>query len=165
MFFGYSYYFGNTQQNNNIYACAPITATVANQSAFLLNSVGYDANVKQHPDELSIMLSINNVYIARVVEGCNAISIIILFIAFIVAFSSKITTTALYILFGSLLIYVVNIIRIAFITVAFYKYPDYQIYNLAGNMLNHTFQFYLLQLLKSLTLEFVLESKSARKTM
>lgn len=126
LFFGYSYYLENTQQNNNIYACAPITTTVANQSAFLLNSVGYDANVKQHPDELSIMLSINNVYIARVVEGCNAISIIILFIAFIVAFSSKITTTALYILFGSLLIYVVNIIRIAFITIALYKYPEYE---------------------------------------
>lgn len=126
MFFGYSYYLENTQQNTNIYACAPITTRVANQSAFLLNSIGYKANVKQHPDELSIMLSINNVYIARVVEGCNAISIIILFIAFIVAFSSKITTTALYILFGSLLIYIVNIIRIAFITVALYKYPEYQ---------------------------------------
>lgn len=126
LFFSYSYYLESTQEKTNIYACAPITRTVANQTEFLLNSFGYEAEVKQHPDEVSMKLFINNVYIARVVEGCNAISIIILFISFIVAFSSKFAITALYILFGSLTIYFVNIVRIAIITVAMYEYPEYQ---------------------------------------
>ena len=126
LFLGYSYYLESTQQKTNIYACSPITRTVANQTEFLLNSFGYEAKVEQHPDEVSVKLIINNVYMARVVEGCNAISIIILFISFIVAFSSKFTITALYILFGSLIIYTVNIVRIAIITVAMYEYPEYQ---------------------------------------
>ena len=54
------------------------------------------------------------------------ISIRILFISFIVAFANKFKITALYILFGSLFIYGVNISRIAFIAIALYKYPKYQ---------------------------------------
>ncbi|GGK41087.1 hypothetical protein GCM10007963_06310 [Lutibacter litoralis] len=107
-------------------ACAPITKTVAEQSQFLLNSVGFNAEIEQHSSEMSIKLFINNTYVARVVEGCNAISIIILFIAFIVAFASGLKKTALYILFGSLVIYFINIVRIAVIALAIYKYPAYE---------------------------------------
>ena len=126
LFLGYSYYLESTQEKHNIYACAPITTTVANQTEFLLNSIGYEAEVVQHPDEVSMKLILNNVYIARVVEGCNAISIIILFISFIVAFSTKFIVTTLYIIIGSLIIYSVNIVRIAIITIAMYEYPEYQ---------------------------------------
>ena len=47
-----------------------------------------------------------------------------LFIAFIVAFASGLKRTLLYIVFGSLIIYLVNIIRIAVIVVAIYKFPE-----------------------------------------
>ena len=69
---------------------------------------------------------INDKYVARVIEGCNAISIIILFVSFIVAFASTFKATFLYIIFGSLLIYFTNILRIAFIVVALYKYPQFE---------------------------------------
>lgn len=126
LFILYSFYLDKTQQSGEIYSCAPITKTVANQAAWLLNQVGYTAETEQNSYEMSVRFIVDGDYIARVNEGCNAISVIILFISFIVAFSSKFVPTLLYILFGSLIIYVTNILRVAVISIAMYKYPEYQ---------------------------------------
>jgi len=128
LFLLYSFYLQKTQHKNDFFSCAPITKTVAVQSNFLLNKLGYDAEIVQHPDELSIKQIMNGYYISRVVEGCNSISIIILFASFIIAFSKRFFPTVLYLLFGSLVIYSTNIIRIALINIALFKYPEYQTY-------------------------------------
>jgi exosortase family protein XrtF len=122
----YSYYLSKNQETADFFACDPITNTVAEQTSYVLNLFGYDAKIEQHTKEVSVKLFVENVYVAKIVEGCTAISIIILFNAFIVAFSNTFLTTAIYCLVGSLLIYIVNIFRIAFIGVALYKYPQYQ---------------------------------------
>lgn len=124
--FLYSVYLNNTQQVSAVFSCAPITKTVANQTVFVLNLFGYDAVAEDNLNELSVNLLIDNVVIARVIEGCNAISIIILFISFIISFSAKFTSTFLYIITGSFIIYTVNVVRIAIICVAVYKYPSSQ---------------------------------------
>lgn len=126
LFFMYSIYLNKTQQTSGIFKCAPITKTVANQTQYLLNRIGYKAEIEQSAEEASVKLFVNNKFVARVIEGCNAISIIILFISFIVAFSSDFKTTFLFIVFGSLLIYFSNVFRIAIISIALYEYPQYQ---------------------------------------
>jgi exosortase family protein XrtF len=88
-----------------------------------LQEIGYDVQVIPHPDEPSMKLIINNKYVARIIEGCNSISIIILFISFIIAFSGKLKTTVIYALIGSVLIYIVNIIRIVILSIGLYHYP------------------------------------------
>jgi exosortase family protein XrtF len=100
-----------------------MTHLVAKQSESLLNAFGYNAQVLPHPTEPSMKLIINDFYLARVIEGCNSISVIILFLSFIVAFASKFKTTFFYILSGSVLIYSVNLIRIALLTIGLYYYP------------------------------------------
>lgn len=100
-----------------------MTHLVAKQSEAILNSFNYNAKVLPHADEPSMKLIVNNLYIARVIEGCNSISIIILFISFIIAFASKLKTTFFYILSGSVLIYTVNLIRIVLLTIGLYHYP------------------------------------------
>ena len=70
-------------------------------------------------------LYINDTFLAQVVEGCNAISIIILFMAFIISFAQKVKKTVLFIFAGIALIYAVNILRIAILTIALYHYPEY----------------------------------------
>lgn len=100
-----------------------ITNTVAYQSEDVLNSLGYKTQVVPHPDEPSMKLIIRDKYVARVVEGCNAISIIILFLSFVIAFSGTFKTTFLFILAGSTLIYVVNLIRIVILSIGLYHYP------------------------------------------
>lgn len=126
LFLIYSAYLTKTQSSSGIFTCAPITKTVANQSKYLLNVVGYEAETEQHQEEVSVKLFVNKKFVARIIEGCNSISIIILFISFIIAFSSSFKATATFIITGSLLIYVLNIFRIAIITIALYEFPQYQ---------------------------------------
>ncbi|WP_055435059.1 exosortase family protein XrtF [Lacinutrix algicola] len=100
-----------------------VTNLVAYQSEALLNTVGYNTEVVRHPDEPSMKLLVNGKYIAKIIEGCNAISVIILFISFIIAFSGKLKTTVLFLLTGSVLIYAVNLIRIVILSIGLYHYP------------------------------------------
>lgn len=102
------------------------THLVAIQSESLLTTIGYQVEVLPHPDEPSMKVIVNNQYLARVIEGCNAISVIILFVSFVIAFSGKLKTTFFYILSGSVLIYVVNLLRIVLLTIGLYHYPDYE---------------------------------------
>src|SRR5690606_7814499 len=78
-----------------------------------------------HDTEASMKLYINESFLVRVVEGCNSISIIILFISFILAFFAGLKLTLLYILAGGVIIYVMNIIRIAILTIGIYEYPQH----------------------------------------
>jgi exosortase family protein XrtF len=126
LFLLYSFYLEKTQNSSSPFSCAPITKNVAEQTQYLLNIFGYPTEIKQDTETLAVKLFIHGKFTAFIVEGCNAISIIILFIAFIIAFAGKFKTTVLYILFGSLLIYFTNIFRIAIISIALYKYPQYQ---------------------------------------
>jgi exosortase family protein XrtF len=100
-----------------------LTNLVAKQTNALLNSIGYDANIVKHPNEPSMKVIINGKFVARVIEGCNAVSIIILFLSFIIAFSGKFKTTLMYGLAGSIIIYVFNLIRIVVLSVGLYHYP------------------------------------------
>lgn len=100
-----------------------ITNLVAKQSEALLHTIGYDADIKRHPNEASMQLIINGKYVARVVEGCNSISVIILFVSFILAFFGKFKTTFLFVISGSVLIYAVNLIRIVILSIGLYHYP------------------------------------------
>lgn len=100
-----------------------ITNLVAKQSQSLIDATGYNAEVLPHPNEPSMKLIVNNKFVARVVEGCNSISVIILFISFIIAFAGNFKMTFLYVLAGSVLIYTVNLIRIAILSIGLYNYP------------------------------------------
>ncbi|MBC3845062.1 exosortase family protein XrtF [Winogradskyella echinorum] len=100
-----------------------VTNLVAKQTNTLLNSVGYEASVVQHPNEPSMKININGKFVARVIQGCNAVSIIILFLSFIIAFSGKFKTTLFYCFAGSIIIYAFNLIRIVILSIGLYHYP------------------------------------------
>ncbi|MCK7590131.1 exosortase family protein XrtF [Subsaxibacter sp. CAU 1640] len=100
-----------------------LTNLVARQSELLIESFGHNASIQPHPKEPSMKLLVNGKYVARVVEGCNSVSIIILFISFMIAFADKFKATFLYVLAGSALIYVVNLVRIAILSIGLYHYP------------------------------------------
>ncbi|MDD7885525.1 exosortase family protein XrtF [Flavivirga sp. 57AJ16] len=100
------------------------THLISLQTETLLNTFGYDVKALPHADEPSMKLVVNGKYLVRIIEGCNSISVIILFISFIMAFSGKLKTTFLYILVGSVLIYMANLIRIVILTMGLYHYPE-----------------------------------------
>jgi exosortase family protein XrtF len=88
---------------------------------FVDNALAIESNSNPY-----VKLFYNKTYVARIIEGCNAISIIILFISFIIAFSGKLMSTILFIFSGSLIIYVVNILRIAALSVLIFHFPNQQ---------------------------------------
>ncbi|MFP4845329.1 exosortase family protein XrtF [Winogradskyella sp. PE311] len=100
-----------------------LTNLVAEQTNSLLNGIGYNANILPHANEPSMKVIINGKYVARVIEGCNAISIIILFLSFIIAFAGKFKTTLFYCVAGSIIIYVFNLFRIVVLSLGLYHYP------------------------------------------
>ncbi len=100
-----------------------LTHLVAEQTNALLNGLGYESNIMPHPNEPSVKIIINGTYVARVIEGCNAVSIIILFLSFILAFASKFKTTLIYCFAGSIIIYAFNLIRIVILSIGLYHYP------------------------------------------
>ncbi|MEE9406857.1 MAG: exosortase family protein XrtF [Polaribacter sp.] len=122
----YATYLQNSQQKDGFFQTASITTKVAEQTVSLLEFAGYYADYIQHEEELSVKLLIENQYTARVIEGCNSISVIILFISFIVAFAGSIKATIIFAFLGSIFIYIINVFRIAFLTVMIYKHPNQQ---------------------------------------
>lgn len=100
-----------------------VTNLVAKQSKSLLETVGYKVQIIQHPNEPSMKLIINDKFVARIIEGCNSISILILFVSFIFAYAGKLKTTLFYLLFGCVLVYATNLFRIVFLTIGLYHYP------------------------------------------
>lgn len=99
------------------------TNLVSKQSEAIMISMGYDTQMVPHPDEPSIKIILNNKYIARVIEGCNSISVIILFISFVIAFAGNFKNTFLFIFAGSVIIYIVNLLRIVILSIGLYHYP------------------------------------------
>jgi exosortase family protein XrtF len=103
-----------------------VTHLVARQSTTMLIGFGIDAEIQAHQTKPQMVLSVNKKYLASIIEGCNSISVIILFIAFIVAFAQKFKKTLLFVLAGAVLIYGVNIIRIVILSIALSKYPEHE---------------------------------------
>jgi len=104
----------------------PATESVAIQAEHVMLLFNSDVGSQKHPTQPCIKLFYNQSYVARIIEGCNAISVMILFMAFVVAFSGRFKDTVLFILAGIIIIHVLNILRIALLCAAMYHYPQHE---------------------------------------
>lgn len=103
-----------------------ITHLVSRQTQIILDAFGYGVHMIPHPDEPTLKVIFNGTYLARIIEGCNSLSVIILFVSFVIAFSDTFKTTFLFVLSGSVLIYVVNLLRIVLLSMGLYHYPEHE---------------------------------------
>lgn len=119
----YNVYLNNYDaQKNQIDA---ITTTVTRQTVALLKTVDAQAHFKPDTKMACFNVFYQKKCVVKVIEGCNAMAVIILFIAFVVAFRGSLKHTLLFIFIGSLLIYLLNILRIALLTILIYKFPQH----------------------------------------
>lgn len=102
-----------------------VTHLVGKQSSDVISSFNYDPKIIPAKSIPSLDLYVNGRYLARIAEGCNAISIIILFIAFVIAFAEKFKKTFLFLFAGAVLIYCVNIVRIVLLSILLFEYPQH----------------------------------------
>ncbi len=102
------------------------SVSVANQTVTFLNFLGFESYQMPNLEASSVKLFYNKKYIAQIIEGCNGLSVIILFNAFVIAFTGKLKHTILYTICGSLSIHALNIIRIALLCILIYDFPEYE---------------------------------------
>ena len=102
----------------------PISKWVAGQSAFIQNALGYVTKLVDQPEFDTTWFNINGKWPSRMVEGCNAISVMILFLAFIFAFYKGIKTFV-FAGVGILLLHILNVLRIAGLNILIMEAPQY----------------------------------------
>lgn len=100
-----------------------VTLMVAGNTQQVLQLFGAAVIIDKETSESYIRLFYNQVYIARIIEGCNAVNVMILFIAFVVSFSGRFKHTLFFIILGSLIIYLLNVFRIAVLCALLYFFP------------------------------------------
>lgn len=127
LFFAYSTYLSLSEKTGGPLTCDSITVRVAKDANRIVHLFGYSSETRASPFFRSEDLYVNGKVVARVIEGCNAMSIMILFIAFVWAFSSKPKPTLIFLFTGLAILYLTNITRIALLTIGLYETPQYRV--------------------------------------
>ncbi len=102
-----------------------MTVISGNTSEQLLKLFNYDIIIQKNSQNPWQDIILNGKYIARITEGCNAISVMILFVSFVMAFSGSFKKTSLFIILGIISIYILNVTRISLLIVLVYNFPQY----------------------------------------
>lgn len=117
----YQFYLNNYEND----VVDPFTRWVAKQVAFVQDIFDFPTvlvdNLKLH----SVLFQTSGKFTTRMVEGCNVISVAILFAAFIFAFY-KGAKTFLYVFVGLIILHILNVSRIALLNIIYIKYPQYE---------------------------------------
>lgn len=113
-----------TQFDESKFEVDQMTDLVANHTKQTLLLFNFDAAIAPHESQASVKFFFNDKFMVRIVEGCNAVSVIILFVTFILAFTGNWKSTLFFCIGGSILIYVLNVIRIALLVGLIYYYPE-----------------------------------------
>lgn len=100
-----------------------ITTMVSYNTQWVLQLFNDQSFIEESATHPYMKLFFNDKYVARIVEGCNANSVIILFVSFVISFSGKLKTTFFFIFGGCLLIYVLNVLRIAALSALIFYFP------------------------------------------
>ena len=103
----------------------PFTRWVAMQVAWVQDLLGFPTVLVDSMKLHSVFFRLSGVYTTRMVEGCNAISVLILFCSFIFAFY-KGKITFFYTIVSVVLLHVINVWRIALLNIVYLKCPEYE---------------------------------------
>lgn len=120
LLFGYQFYLNSGKD----YGLDPFSSLIANQVSYLQNFVGYPTQLYNDFENGQVWFYVKKQYVTRMVEGCNAVSVMILFVSFVFAFY-KGTKTFLFVLAGLVLLYVMNLLRIAGLNIVMADYKEY----------------------------------------
>lgn len=102
-----------------------ISGSVAMQTGRLLQFCNFPTTlVEGTPQQQTTWFFISGKYVSRMVEGCNAVSVMIMFLAFIFAFY-KGAKTFIFAAAAILLLHFINVLRIAGLNIVLLKYPQY----------------------------------------
>ena len=103
----------------------PISVWVAKQTVFVQNILGYPSQIVHGTlVQETAWYYVAGKYVSRMVEGCNAISVMILFLAFVFAFF-KGAKTFVYAGLGLVFLHLMNVLRIVGLNILLRELPQY----------------------------------------
>lgn len=103
----------------------PYTVKVAEATSATLNAAGFDASAVKDEQNPYMNIIMDGQVTTIVNEGCNAISILIIFVAFVIAFSTTFLQTGVFIFAGLIILQIMNVLRIAFLNYIYRYHYDY----------------------------------------
>jgi exosortase family protein XrtF len=120
LLFAYQFYL-NSSKNLGL---DPFSRVIANQVNSLQNAIGYKTELYDDIENGQVWFYVKNQYVTRMVEGCNAVSVMILFVSFVFAFY-KGAKTFLFVGAGLVLLYIMNLLRIAGLNIVMANHKEY----------------------------------------
>ena len=90
----------------------PVTHWITDQTAIVLTTCGWQSSIEDTPNKPTTKLIYDNESILAVYEGCNGINVMIIFVAFLIAFGPYTKQLLWFIPAGLLIIHLINLTRI-----------------------------------------------------
>lgn len=97
---------------------------IANQVTSIQNVIGYPTQLYDDVKNEQVWFYVKQRYETRMVEGCNAVSVIILFVSFVFAFY-KGAKTFVFVGVGLVLLYIMNLLRIIGLNIVMADHKEY----------------------------------------
>lgn len=120
LLFAYQFYLNSGKEDG----LDPFSRMIANQVVSIQKASGFPTLLYDDVKNEQMWFYVRGNYVSRMVEGCNAISVMILFIAFVFAFY-KGSKTFVFALAGLVLLYIMNLLRIIGLNVVMVDYKEY----------------------------------------
>jgi exosortase family protein XrtF len=102
-----------------------LTHVVTNQTAACLRALGFDVMARDNTQGPTVLLETANEIVLSVYEGCNGLNVMIVFIAFMVAFGGPIRKMIWFIPAGLIVIHIFNLGRISLLYFVAQRYEEY----------------------------------------
>ena len=102
----------------------PFSKMIAEQVRHIQNFMGFPTQLYNDIKGEQVYFYVRNEYPTRMVEGCNAVSVMILFVAFVFAFY-KGKKTFVFVVLGLVLLYIINVLRIVGLNIVVLDYKAY----------------------------------------
>lgn len=116
---GYAWYVESYRPNTD-----PVTKMVTDHSAFIISLFDEGVHAEEIRASSNVPIMKGSETVIEVYEGCNSINVMLVFIAFVVAFWANWKVLLPYLGAGLIIIYFVNLLRIVGLYLVALKFPE-----------------------------------------
>ena len=102
-----------------------LTTWVTEQTIVLLNNIGESTEAYANETEPKVHILDNERVVLSIYEGCNGLNVIVIFIAFVVAYGGRLKNIIWFSVSGIVVIHIMNLTRIVLLYFVAQYYPNF----------------------------------------